>query len=107
MIFYKKPTTFFTVLLIAACLFSGCLSDPIIGSWSGTETETIIIFDSAKTYQVEIGLFKTSGEWEKSGDVYALYYDGIRVGTAEFEGNKLHVEFGSGLLSVSENFVKQ
>lgn len=64
-------------------------------------------FCADKTFTIEIGLFKTSGHLEKSDNDYILYSDDTPVGIAYFSGSRLHIDMGSGLLSISDDFVKQ
>ncbi len=93
--------------VISASLLCGCLTDPIVGKWSGEKDGAEVIFNSDKTFQVRLALFYTSGTWEKFGSQYILYHEGTRAGTAEFDGKDLHIVFGSGLLGIDETFKKQ
>ena len=99
------PLILFSV--ISASLLSGCLTDPVVGKWSGENDEAEVIFNSDKTFQIRLTLFYTSGTWEKSNGRYVLYHNGTPAGTAEFDGKELHIVFGSGLLGIDENFKKQ
>lgn len=88
-------------------MLCGCLADPVVGKWSGETDGAEIIFNSDKTFQIQLTLFYTSGTWEKADGRYVLYHNGTRAGTAEFDGKDLHIVYGSGLLGIDEKFKKQ
>lgn len=94
------------ILVLAACLFSGCLGDKIVGTWNGEQSSTTITFNKDGTYNTKAGLLELKGTWEKVDGNYVLYYQDVKVGSAAFEGKILRVTLGSGLLSISDTFVK-
>ncbi|MDR0767975.1 MAG: hypothetical protein LBE57_06025 [Methanosarcinales archaeon] len=94
------------ILVLAVCLFSGCLGDRIVGTWNSDDTNTTVTFDRDGSYVAKVGLFEMKGTWEKSDNGYALYYQNVRAGSAVFEGSKLRISLGSGLLSISGTFSK-
>ncbi|MDY0266634.1 MAG: hypothetical protein RBQ94_03155 [Methanimicrococcus sp.] len=94
------------ILVLAACLFSGCLGDKIVGTWNGEQSSTTLTFSKDGTYNAKTGLLELKGTWEKVDGNYTLYYQDVKVGSAAFEGKVLRVTLGSGLFSISDTFVK-
>lgn len=94
------------ILVLAACLLSGCLGDKIVGTWNGEQSSTTVTFDKDGSYNAKTGLLELKGTWEKTDGNYSLYYQDVKVGSAVFEGKVLRITLGSGLLSISDTFVK-
>jgi len=95
------------VILLAACLLSGCLGDKIVGTWKSTDSNATITFNKDKTFTANFGLIGTyQGTWTKDGNVYNLYYNNAKLGTAEFTGKNLTIKIG-GIISFNQEFVKQ
>jgi len=103
----KSLIALILILILAACLMlSGCLGDRIVGTWESDDTNAIVIFERDGSYVAKVGLFELRGTWERGDNGYILYSQGVRVGTAVFEGSKLRITLGSGLLSISGTFTK-
>ncbi|MDV0445244.1 hypothetical protein MmiAt1_08080 [Methanimicrococcus sp. At1] len=86
-------------------MFSGCLGDKIVGTWNGEKTSATITFDKDGSFTAKLGL-EIKGTWEKTDGDYTLYVQGVKVGSAAFEGKVLRVTLGSGLLNISDTFTK-
>jgi len=67
----------------------------------------MITFNKDKTFTASLGLIGTyQGTWAKDGNVYNLFYNGAKFGTAEFTGKNLNIKIG-GIISFNQEFVKQ
>jgi len=103
----KSALALILAVVLAACLFSGCLGDKIVGTWKSTDSNATITFNKDKTFSANFGLIGTyKGTWEKDGNVYNLSYNGAKFGTAEFKGKNLNIKLG-GIISFNQEFTKQ
>ena len=110
----QKTITFIALvmfLVLAACLFSGCLGDKVVGTWDAKNSSTTITFNKDNTFTAQSGILTSSGTWEKSGSEYILYTSrGTKFGNAVFVGKDLRVSFEVGVFftfSISEDFTKR
>ncbi|WNY29129.1 hypothetical protein MmiEs2_13460 [Methanimicrococcus stummii] len=87
-------------------MFSGCLGDKIVGTWNGEKTSATATFDKDGSYVAKLGALEIKGTWEKTDSGYTLYYQDVKVGSAAFEDKILRITLGSGLLNISDTFVK-
>lgn len=95
------------VLVLAACLFSGCLGDKVIGTWKSTDSDATITFNKDGTFTSDLGVLgEYQGTWQKEGDIYNLFFNGAKFGTAEIANDNLKVSIG-GIISFNKEFVKQ
>lgn len=96
------------VLVLTACMFSGCLGDKIVGTWtSDSSSSTTVTFNKDGTYAAKAGIIEIKGDWIKEDGNYTLYYQDVKVGSASFDSSKsLRITLGSGLLSISGTFTK-
>jgi len=103
----KNAVVLIMVLVLAACLLSGCLGDKIVGTWKSTDSNATITFSKDKTFTANFGLLGAyQGTWEKDGNTYNLYYRNSKFGTAEIVDKKLNIKT-SGIISFNQQFVKQ
>lgn len=87
-------------------MFSGCLGDKIVGTWNGEKTSATVTFNKDNTFAAKLGALEVKGTWEKVDGGYTLYYQDVKVGSAAFEDKVLNITLGSGLLKISDTFVK-
>jgi len=89
----KAFTILILILILASCLFSGCLGgDKIVGTWQSESGEIIITFNKNGTYILTNDDGTNKGKWEKSGDQYLLYNDlGLQLVKAHFIGEDLRL----------------
>ncbi|MDR2944191.1 MAG: hypothetical protein LBU81_03785 [Methanosarcinales archaeon] len=96
------------ILILAACLFSGCLGDKLVGTWKSTDSEATITFNKDGTYAASFGALGAQGTWEKAEDgSYAIYYNSAKIGSATIADKTLQVNLGFGIFSLTGSFTKQ
>jgi len=103
----KAFTFLIIILLIASCLFSGCLGgDKIVGTWQSKEDpDDTITFHKNGTYN--IGGKTEYGKWEKYNGEYILSSDtGVQLMKARFVGKDLRVTVNLLFINVDIDYEK-
>ena len=118
----KNHFIYILIILISVCVMSGCISGPateetpepeqdfIVGTWTGTESNSKIIFSEDNTYTGVLRYKSTeynssrvdiSGTWSKSNEdeKYRLennqFSTVIQFNELEIKNGNLHVEYNA------------
>ncbi|WNY26417.1 hypothetical protein [Methanolapillus ohkumae] len=103
----KILPVFALFVLLVGVTAAGCMGDKVVGTWDGQKTKAIATFSDDKTYTISAGLVEFSGTWSKDGSEYILYSNDTKIGTAIFVNKDLRITIGSGILSITDDFVKR
>ncbi|WNY25548.1 hypothetical protein MsAc7_11000 [Methanolapillus millepedarum] len=83
------------------------MGDKIVGTWDGNKTKAVATFSSDKTFTISYYGATMNGTWAKGDGQYLLYVNNTEIGNAVFVDKDLRITLGSGLFSLTDDFVKR